>query len=431
MELPLASPVRRWSFLVAALVLAAALVYPAGKRWLSEYLAGSSDPDDWVRAAALEPGNAEHWHRLGRYRQFDFERADIQQAIGYYQRATQLDPGSARYWMDLAGAYEAVSKPAQAQAAFERAKSAHGVSAEVAWHYGNFLLRQGKLSEAFAEIRRAVVADRNLIYPGVSVCWRASGDVTRVLNEVLPAGSEAYASALNFLLAQQESDAALAVWRRWIALNQPFDLRAAFPLLELLLRNARWSDARTVWQESLEAAGKPPRATPAGSLVWDGSFDVGFLNGGFAWRQQTVTGASIGFDTGAGDAHARALRVDFDGTANISFEHVSQVVLVEPGTRYRFRAKIRTREITTDTGVQFRVTERQNPEGQYWLTPGLLGTNPWTLQELEFTTGKSTHLVEIILRRAPSRKFDNKINGTVWVDDVALEPVSAARGGAR
>lgn len=431
MELPLHSPARLWSFLVAIFLVVAALFFLTGKRWRAESLARSGNPEAWLRAAELEPGNAEHWHRLGRFRQYDFERADLPLAITYYERATQRDPGNAQFWMDLASAYEMTGQPALAQSAFERARTAHPISASVAWHFGNFLIRRGDSARGFAEIHRAVETDRTLLYPAVSLCWRASGDAGRLLDEVLPATGDAYTSAVNFFLVQQETQAALAVWSRWVALGKGFDLRPAFSLIELLLRDLRWEDARNVWRKSLQAGGERTGSAGGDSLVWDGGFERGFLNGGFAWRQQSVTGASIGFETGAGDAGSRALRIEFDGTANLDFVHVSQWVLVEPATHYSFRAKLRTREITTDSGIQFLISARRTAEAQNLFTPAVVGTNDWTAQELEFTTGKSTRLVEIILRRAPSRKFDNKLKGTVWVDDVSLEPVSPPRGDVR
>jgi hypothetical protein len=49
------------------------------------------------------------------------------------------------------------------------------------------------------------------------------------------------------------------------------------------------------------------------------------------------------------------------------------------------------------------------------------------MEEADFTTGPQTHLIHILLRRVPSVRFDNKISGTVWVDDVALLPAGARR----
>jgi len=430
MEFFLDNPVRRGSFFLIVLLISAALCFLAAQRWWAAHLSQSSDPADLLKAAEIEPGNAEHWHRLGRFRQYDFERADLPLAVSYYERATQLDPRSARYWMDLAAAYEMIGRTAQAESAFKRAKAAYPISAQVAWHFGNFLIRRGDLKRGFAEIRRAVAADKNLIYPAVSVCWRASGDANLLLDEVLPHAGVAYSSALNYLLEQKQVGAALVVWRRWVALNDAFELRPAFALIELLLRDQRWDDAKTVWQKSLQAAGGVVDSSAPGSLVWDGNFERDFLNGGFGWRQRSITGATIGFETGAAGARSRALRIEFDGTANLDFQHVTQLVLVEPGRRYRFRAKLRTSEISTDSGVQFLIRPRLSSDSQFLVTPALVGTNDWTDQELEFTTGSATHLLEIIVFRSSSRKFDNKIKGTVWVSGVSLEP-AAVRGGVR
>lgn len=58
------------------------------------------------------------------------------------------------------------------------------------------------------------------------------------------------------------------------------------------------------------------------------------------------------------------------------------------------------------------------------LTPNLVGSEPWALNEADFSTGPGTHSIKIALRRLPSSKFDNKIRGTVWLDDVSLIPLA-------
>ncbi len=63
------------------------------------------------------------------------------------------------------------------------------------------------------------------------------------------------------------------------------------------------------------------------------------------------------------------------------------------------------------------------------MTPNLVGTQPWALDEADFTAGPRTHLVRIGLRRLSSSKLDNKLRGTVWVDEVSLVPI--AREAAR
>jgi len=102
-------------------------------------------------------------------------------------------------------------------------------------------------------------------------------------------------------------------------------------------------------------------------------------------------------------------------------------VLVAPGTRYRFRGFLRTDHISTDSGMRFEIRDPRRPQDLDVLTPNETGTEPWTLEEVEFTTGPQTHLIQILLRRLPSARLDNKLKGTVWVDDVAVFPAGSSR----
>jgi hypothetical protein len=114
--------------------------------------------------------------------------------------------------------------------------------------------------------------------------------------------------------------------------------------------------------------------------------------------------------------------VVFNGTANVGFENIWQYVAVQPNTRYRFSSYIRTEEITTDRGIRFEISGDGMPNE---VTPNVVGTQPWALEPVEFTTGPGTRLLRIILRRETSDKFGNKIRGTVWVDDVSLVSMRA------
>ena len=424
MELSTPSAWARWLVLFVVILVAGALTFASGKFWLAEHWDHSSNPQNWARAAKLEPGNGAYWYHLGRFRQLDFAQADLQQAIEYYRRALAIDPRSADYWMDLGSSYEMAGDLAAARQSFLRARSVYPISAEVAWRYGNFLSRQGELDEAFAEIRRAVAGDPRLVTLAVSRCWRTSRDIERILQQALPAESDVYLSAVDLLASEHEADAALVVWQRLMALRSSFALKRAFPLLDELTVQRRIEEARRVWQQALESAGLTGHGFPGESLVWDGGFEGEFSNGGFGWRQQDVAGADFDFDSETRHSGARALRVTFDGTANLDFYHLFQFVPVEPRTRYHFTTWLRPQGISTDSGIRFAIFDSPNAAALHLLTSDLVGTEDWVLLEADFTTGPETRLVEIALRRLPSRKFDNQIRGTVWVDDVSLNRVS-------
>ena len=424
MTVSLDIPWYRIAFGSAVLGLAGAVSYSAGIFWLASSYGISTNPQEIGRAIALEPDNAQHHHRLGHMLQNSLLGENLQEGIEHYRRATQLNPRSARYWMDLAVAYEQAGRATEAGQAFENAKASYPMSAEVAWNYGNFLVRREELSLGFAEIKHALALDPRLAPLAVSVSWRVTSDPERILAEVLPRGSRFYYAAMQYFVSRQELDPALTAWRGLLDLKEPLELQRVFPLLDRLTQQDRIDDAIEVWQQALQAAGRDQWHPAEHSLVWNGGFEYDLLRGGFGWRQHRIAGATFDFDTTTYRSGARSLQIRFDGTANMDFQHLVQYVPVRPRNRYRFAGFLRTEGISTDSGIRFRIFDPKRRAALDILTPGLVGSEPWVLQEAEITTGSETRLLAIALRRLPSRKFDNKLRGTVWVDDVSLTAVS-------
>ena len=417
----------RWAAIGFAIPMAAWLCYAGAKHEWASRAASSANPDDWLRAAQIEPGNAETWYRLGRYRQLDFENADLTLAVTYYRRAVELNPRSAYEKLDLAGALEMSGQDAEAEKYFRAAQDNYPASAEVAWRYGNFLLRQGRLPESYAQIHRAAVADPALIPLAVSRGWNSSGDASVVLDKILPPTPSAHWEALAFFLQAREALAAVEVWNRLLALKFPIEWTRVFGLIDTLISQDLFDQAETVWRQALVAGEAPLPPSAGGSLVFDGGFENEPTNGGFGWRLQTVPGAEFTFDTAERHSGARSLRIVFDGSQNLYFEQVVQYVLVQPRTRYRFEAFLRTDGISTNSGIGFAIHNPRTTGDISVIIPGETGTQPWTLKEAEFTTGPETRLLRIAIRRAPSGRIYNKLRGTVWVDDVALVPAGSPR----
>ena len=421
------NPAVRGVVLVAVAALAGLLAFLAIRHGRAEKWAASQDPDLWLRAAELEPSNPENWYRLGRYRQLDFEHADLPLAITYYQRSVSLNPKEARYWMDLAGAYEMAGNLGKAEEALRNAQRDYPNSGEVAWRFGNFLLRQNRVDEAFGQIHHAVTEDPKLTALAVSRCWRSTQDIGQILNTVIPADSDAYWGALEFLIGAREPDAAMEVWKRLVSMHPDFELSQSFPLFEMLIETGRVDNAATVWNQAIALAGIKPVSDGAGNLIWNGTFEGDLLNGGFAWRNRPQLGADINWDEQIFHSGKRSLRVDFDGTANVDFQEFWEYALVQPNTRYRFSAYLHTEELSTERGIHFQLDDVTRPgePGTFKPTPQQVtadvgGTQPWTLNQTEFTTGSDTRLLRVTLRRTPSGMLANKVRGTAWVDDVAL-----------
>jgi hypothetical protein len=116
-----------------------------------------------------------------------------------------------------------------------------------------------------------------------------------------------------------------------------------------------------------------------------------------------------------------SLRIQFAGLENVDFHHVVQTVVARPGS-YRFCAYVRTIGITTDRGLGFRIFDVAKPARFDVRIAGVTGTQDWVALKKTIVVPEGTGPLAIQVTRTPSGKFDNKIGGTVWIDDVVLKP---------
>lgn len=398
------------------------IIYQVTVLYLTWHLGSSSKLSEQIRGARLTPGNADAWDRIGEALAGNFDDAQPAQALSFFSRAVKADQLSARNWMDLAQAYEIQGNNAQAKASYEQALSDYPISADVSWRYGNFLLRHGETSEGLMQVHHALMTDPRLIPLAISQLWRFDPDVHMILDDVLPSGQSARFQALDFFAGKHENAAALETWKEIAgqAKTQTIDIQSVFPFLQELIKSDQTSAAVRVWREALGAAHWIGSIPTIGSQIWDGGFEEPILNGGLDWRFEQPSNAYISIDSSVNHSGHKSLRVDFTGGANSDFQDVHQVVPVEPSTHYLFQCFMRTQAISTESGMRFEILDLNDNEVSL-MTSDLTGTNPWTPVRTEFVTGQNTHFLDIRLRRLPSRLFDNKLSGTVWVDDVSLK----------
>jgi tetratricopeptide (TPR) repeat protein len=421
----------RRALLIAALTIALFFLYQGIRLWIADYRINSDRLTEIERGAALEPGNGDAWDLLGRFRQLDFVAGDPNEAVKDFQRAIHDNPLSAYYWMNLAGAYEATGDTSNARDAFRHAQTVYPLSAQVAWNYGNFLLREQQWAEGYAQIRLAIRADPLLLPLAISRTWRSNRDVDTLLNQVLPADVDAYLQTLDFFASIHEAEPGLTVWRRLMSLNNAIALPRSFPFLEELIREDRSADASRVWREALRAAGLPGEPPANRSLVWDGDFTGDFANGGLGWRWNNPLGASIDFDSASPGHGGRSVRLDFGGGFNLELDHPLEYVPVEPGHTYHFHAYVRTEGISTESGMRFVITDPNHSGIIFLETENLVGDHSWTAADTDVATGAQTHFLLVRLYRARSRLFDNRLSGTAWIADVSLVPAGADASAAK
>jgi tetratricopeptide (TPR) repeat protein len=432
MVLRLSSSIARATLLFVAAVLAAALGYSSSRNARAAHYAGMETRQGQERAAQLEPGNPETWFLLGRYWQYNIEEPDAARAIAAYRNALSLDPHSATTWLDLAASYESEGNAAAARDAFQQAKRVYPISAEVAWRYGNFLLRQNEIPAAFAEIRQSVAVDPKRAAEAVSRSWRLDPDINSIIENVLPPAAPIYLDAIRELDADAAMDPALTVWEKLRALQPPprIDVTQVIPFTDSLVQAHRIDDAHRVWTQAVTLANpNPPPNDSSGSLIWDGGFETAVSGGGFSWVYAPASlGVQSSFDAKEKHSGERSLRLIFDGRRNVDFSGICHIAFVEPGASYRLSAWVHTQALTTDQGVRFRLEWTENAHNASVETSDVHGTQAWTEVSIPWTaTGDESRQVRVCISRKPSDDFGSRIHGTVWIDDVALTPVPNAQ----
>ena len=423
MILSLPSNAQRAVVVAASIAVALVLSYFSIRNALATHYAGLQTLEAYERAVHLEPAKPQNWYLLGRYWQYNLEDPDAARAIHSYLFALSLNPGSSDTWLDLATVYESEGNLVVARDAFLHAKKVYPLSAEVSWRYGNFLLRQGELDPAFTEMRHAVEADPQRAAESFSRFLRAGSSVELTLDRLLPPVKEAYIDVIRDQTTDGHTDNALKVWDRLVAIHPHVSLRDVFPLIGALRNSKRIRDARRVWDQAVVVAGMADLQGPPGSVLWDGGFESGVSRGGYSWLfPEGVRNVQISIDAQERHSGNHSLRLTFDGKSIVTSTDICHYVPVSPSTSYRFSAWMKTRAVTTDQGIRFQLLSLGREDASVAVTPELHGSEPWTQIGIPWSSGTDVQEVQVCLVRSLSDQLENRIRGTIWVDDVALVP---------
>src|SRR6266478_5371623 len=426
MILRLSSNAQRRVLVVASLALALFLSYFSIRNAFAAHYAGMQTVEGFDRAVRLEPADAQTWYLLARYWQYNLEDPAAARAIRSYLSALSFNPASSETWLDLATAYESEGNLGAARDAFLHAKKVYPLSAGVSWRYGNFLLRQGELDSAFSEMRLAVQADPNRAAEAFSRALRAGSSIETTIDRVLPPITDAYLEVIWDQTTDGHTENAVKVWNRLAPLHPHISLPESFSLVNALMTEKRIAEASRVWDQAALFAGLADLQGPPGSVLWDGGFESNVKDGGFSWLiLGGLRNVQVGFDTQEKHSGNRSLRLIFDAKSSDYFLGICHYVPIKPSTAYLFSAWAKTRALTTDQGIRFQLHSLDSQYAATANTSDVHGTSPWTRTTMSWTSANDVHEVQVCLARFPSEEAGSKIQGTVWVDDVALVPQSA------
>src|SRR5882757_6620002 len=397
-------------------------IYLVGRRRIADWYFRQESPISVQAAIRWDRDNPEYYDALGTLTHFYGTTKNLDASVAFYESATRLSPYDAHFWSDLGAAYDWAGRTDDALRAFQRAVQLFPNSPEINWRFANFAVRAHKLPEALGALKMVLAGSSPAHRDVFRLAARAAPDDRAVL-VILPPQAPVFFDFLSFEMDAGNLIAAEQAWLRLLELKLPFDLREAFPFLDALIKHREPHRLVAAWARLGERF--PAQIGPlaaSSNLVTNGSFERDILNGGLDWRVVPVENVVVSLDSQDAFEGSRALRIEFSGKTNLDYGHLFQYVAVQPNTRYRFSAAIRTKGITTDSGPRFQVFDAFSLGKSLQSTVNIVGTSGWSSQLLDFKTNSDTRLLIIRVARPPSTKLDNQIGGTVWIDRVSLTP---------
>ncbi len=322
-----------------------------------------------------------------------------------YKAALWQDSANAYKWADLAEALGDAGREAEAKRAFTRAVALSPQIPMIWVRYTNFCFIHNDLQQGLKTAERVLATvpdyDEILFYYFDRIVENPAAVLAAIGGD-----RRATRAWLEHMMTANNAVAARNTWSR-IADAGFGDDKLAVGYVDYLLRNKRWENALQTWAAWL---GERQGDYPARNLLFNGKFQRMPLGGPLDWR---LTQSVDEFENVLGKNGAM---IRFLGKTNVNYDHLSQVAILPRQGAYRLTMRVKTAGLTTNEGIRLAIPELG------LASESLTGSHDWTTVSLDFSVAQSRSLRVGVVRR-PSGKFDNKIEGTVWIDGISLGPV--------
>jgi hypothetical protein len=409
-------PALRFAILGGLLICFTLLIWNVGRAGLSSLLSSHAastnqvapadaavdlsqdDPDaNYLRATILGANN------------------DLVGAITEYNQAVSLRPEDYVLWLSLARARALNGDTAGALAASQQAVNLAPYYAQPRWQLGNLLLRAGEYDEAFKELRLAGASSPKLLPAVIDLAGQLShGDPEFVQQSIQSQAPETYLALAQYFRKRGAVLDAIGMFGSAGDIGKQD--RASY--LAELTSAKRFQDAYALW-----LIGHATASTNGIGVINDAGFEQesNLDEPGFGWRtEHKVQTVTLLLDTANPKEGKASLRVEFRGDSDPDTGIISQLVMVEPNTRYRLLFAARTDSIVSGGPPRVVILDAGNKEipGQTVAFPESVSN--WQDYYIDFGSHESTGVVQITLQRERCSKSPCPIFGRLWLDNFSF-----------
>ena len=338
------------------------------------------------------------------------------------QRALLQDNASAYKWTDLGDVELAAGHLAQAQNCFEQALQAAPHSPVILFRAANFDWQTGDATGALRKLYR-VLSNPELadVYDTAFLTYsRLKVPLPTVLALGVPEQRLPAERFLRFTMLRQNVDSASGIWQWMSAHNLTSDVMAG-EYCRFLATSQHPALAAEAWRSYAHS----DPAFQQTNWVFNGGFEAPFRPSLFDWQAEST--ANVAAERTDRDAlsGSHALHLQFLGHDNSAYAGAGQFVAIPAGA-WRLRAQIKTNGLTTNEGIRLHVVDYfANTKLDAW-SDMVAGSTDWNPLDLVFHSGPGVRLLQIQLARQSSLLFNERVQGSVWIDDVQLTRSGAA-----
>ncbi len=339
-----------------------------------------------------------------------------EQAVIELERAVALRPTDYGLWSELGLLRDQLGDAQGALSAFNEAVKRAPYYSQPRWNRGNVLLRSGQYEAAFQDLSNAAESNPALLPNLMGLAWSVSKGDMQLAEQLAQINSnERRIAFTRFLTWKGEGATAIAQY----ALTRDVPLNVRREMVDQLLAKGAVREAFEIWKSG----------EPDGGQATTGVYDAGFEGAlslserGFGWRisrdQPTVT---ISVDAGTPHSGSKDLRIDFNGNSNPGTAIVSQLVLVEPSSRYKLSFAGRSQDMVSG-GLPFVIAvDNAKPSQLLGRSPTLAkGTTDWLPYSFEFTTTADTKAILLNVLRENCTTSPCPSFGSISLDSFYLQ----------
>jgi len=379
------------------------ILYRLGADALASIFQRSEDPSRAAISAKVAPGNQAGYFSLARIEHYG-ANPDSARAIGLYRKALALNPFNSRLWYELALAYEASGDRKGALHSIKNAYLLNPMQAENIWDTGVFYMNAAGLDSAAYYFRKYMQLGLP-VERSFDALHSMQIPVEYITEKFLSGNRKVVSEYAGYLARRKKADEGVRFWQA--AQKDLIGEKEKLRLCNMFLDHGKYEEAWSVW-------GHMEREP---SILSDGGFERDSKGACFDWIIKKSEGVQVSRDSGSKTEGSVSLKVAFPDK-NVKIYAV-QHVLLRPGAEYVLSADLKTEGITSTNGVYMEVSglrcaSFRRSSGVY------TGTNAWTRIELPFHMPSECRAARISFRRELSSKFNNRIGGAAWLDNVEL-----------